>query len=234
MFVWFSRLYYKGNRVECPVCGGRFRKFLPYGYVNVRQGALCPGCLALERHRLLWLFLENKTSFFSSNLKVLHIAPEQCFLKRFRKLRNLTYHTADLLSPIADFKCDVQNLPFTNSEYDIVICNHVLEHVADDKKAISEIYRVIKPGGFAILQVPVDFSRATTFEDHTITNKAERSRIFGQYDHLRVYGRDYPDIIKGAGFTAEGQNYTESLTEKEKNRYGININEFMFAYNKPL
>jgi len=232
IFVWFSRIYYKGNKVGCPVCGGKFRKFLPYGYVNVRQGAMCPGCLALERHRLMWIYLKNETSFFSINLKVLHIAPEQCFLKRFRKLNNLTYHTADLESPIADYKCDVQNLPFENSEYDIVICNHVLEHVPDDKKAMSEVLRVLKPGGFAIMQVPADFNRDTTFEDNSITDKNERTRIFGQYDHLRVYGADYPERLKSAGFSIDEPNYTEKISQADKVRYSLNIKEFMFALKK--
>lgn len=232
IFVWFSRIYYKGNKVECPVCGGKFRKFLPYGYVNVRQGAMCPGCLALERHRLMWIYLKNETSFFSGNLKVLHIAPEQCFLNRFRKLNNLTYHTADLESPIADYKCDVQNLPFENSEYDIVICNHVLEHVPDDKKAMSEVLRVLKPGGFAIMQVPADFNRNTTFEDNSITDRNERTRIFGQYDHLRVYGTDYPERLKSAGFCIDEPNYTEKISQADKVRYSLNIKEFMFALKK--
>jgi ubiquinone/menaquinone biosynthesis C-methylase UbiE len=180
----------------------------------------------------MWLYLQNKTSFFTANLKVLHIAPEQCFLKRFRKLTNLTYHTADLESPIADYKCDVQNMPFENSEYDIVICNHVLEHVPDDKKAMSEILRVLKPGGFAILQVPADFSLEKTFEDNTIIDKNERTRIFGQYDHLRVYGTDYPEKLKEAGFIIDEQNYIELLSQSDKDRYSLNIKEFMFALKK--
>lgn len=193
---------------------------------------MCPGCLALERHRLMWLYLKNETAFFSSNFSVLHIAPEQCFLKRFRKLKNLTYHTADLESPLADYKCDVQDLPFENATYDVVICNHVLEHVPDDKKAMSEILRVLKPDGFAILQVPADFSRDDTFEDNTITDKAERTRIFGQYDHLRVYGKDYPKRITEAGFTIDETNYTDKLSQFEKDKYSLNIKEFMFAFKK--
>jgi SAM-dependent methyltransferase len=232
VFVWFSKLYFRGNKVECPVCGGKFRKFLPYGYVNVRQGAMCPGCLALERHRLMWLYLQEKTTFFNHNLKVLHIAPEQCFIKRFRNLKNLTYHTADLESPIADYKCDVQNLPFENDSYDIVICNHVLEHVPDDKKALSEIYRVLKPEGFAILQVPADFTREKTFEDNSITDKAERSRIFGQYDHVRVYGTDYPERMQEAGFVIDEPNYSDTLSQSDKDRFSLNIKEYLFALKK--
>jgi ubiquinone/menaquinone biosynthesis C-methylase UbiE len=200
--------------------------------VNVRENALCPGCLALERHRIMWLYLKNKTNFFTKQNKVLHIAPEQCFLKRFRKLKNLEYHTADLVSPIADFKCDVQNMPFKDSTYDIVICNHVLEHVDDDITAMKEILRVLKPGGFAIMQVPADFNRKKTFSDNNIKDKKQRTEIFGQYDHLRVYGRDYPEIIQKAGFIIDEPNYTDLLTEDEKNRYSLYIKEFMFASKK--
>ena len=232
VFLRFSRIYYKGNKVECPVCGGKYRKFLPYGYVNVRQGAMCPGCLSLERHRLMWLYLQQQTSFFIGNNKVLHIAPEQCFLKRFQKLKNITYHTADLESPIADFKCDVQDLPFHDSEYDIVICNHVLEHVPDDKKAMKEILRVLKPGGYSIMQVPVDFNRADTFEDNSITDRKLRTEIFGQYDHLRIYGTDYPERLKSVGFIIDEPNFTDILDEKDKLRYSLNIKEFLFSLKK--
>jgi len=232
-FNFFSKLYYIGNKVECPVCEGKFRKFLPYGYVNVRSEALCPGCLSLERHRLMWLFLKNKTNFFTHQQKVLHIAPEQSFLKRFKKLGNLDYYTADLESPIADYKCDVQELPFDEFTYNVVICNHVLEHVPDHMKAMKEILRVLKPGGYAILQVPADFNREKTFEDNTITDKKERTRIFGQYDHVRVYGKDYLEIIKSAGFIIDAPNYLDELSPDIKTRFSLYINEFMYAFRKP-
>jgi hypothetical protein len=232
VFLWFSRLIYKGTRFECPVCGRTFRKFMPYGYENVREGALCPGCLSLERHRLMWLYLNNKTGFFQKTQKVLHVAPEQCFLKRFRQLKNLTYHTADLVSPIADYKLDVQNIPFDSNSYDVVICNHVLEHVPDDRKAMSEIFRVLKPGGYAILQVPVDFKRENTFEDNSITDRKERSKIFGQYDHVRVYGLDYPERLRQAGFTIDEPTYTEVLSQEIKEKFSIDYREFMFSCKK--
>lgn len=228
-FLIFSRLFYKGNKVECPVCESKYRKFLPYGYGKVREAALCPGCLSLERHRLMWLYLKEKTGFFTDSLKVLHVAPEQCFLKRFRKLENLTYHTADLESPLADFKCDIMDLPFEESEYDVVICNHVLEHVSDDKKAMSEILRVLKKGGFAILQVPADFSRSVTFEDNTITDRAKRAEIFGQYDHVRVFGTDYPERLKSVGFAIEEENYFDHIPQKIKDQYSLNLKDFMFS-----
>lgn len=234
LFIPISRLYFKGKNLHCPVCNGNYRKFLPYGYSNIRNGALCPGCLSLERHRVMWMYLNERTNFFSERLKVLHIAPEQCFLKRFRKLNNLEYHTADLESPIADYKCDVQKMPFKDNTYDIVICNHVLEHVPDDMKAMKEILRVIKPGGFSIMQVPTDFSRPSTFEDNSITDQKERTRIFGQYDHVRVYGTDYPERLLKAGFQIEEKNYIDLIDKVIKVRYSIDVKDFMFSCKKPI
>lgn len=232
IFLSFSKVLYKGSKFECPVCARSYRKFLPYGYVNVRDNAMCPGCLSLERHRAMWLYLQNNTRFFNDHLKVLHVAPEQCFIKKFRRLPNLDYKTADLESPLADYKCDVQNMPFESDLYDIVICNHVLEHVPDDKKAMREILRILKPGGFAILQVPADFNRTETFADDSIKDPKERTRIFGQYDHVRVYGTDYPERLKSVGFTIDEPNFIDIMKEETKVKFSINIPDFMFACKK--
>jgi SAM-dependent methyltransferase len=231
-FRIFTQYLYMGNTVECPVCGGHFRKFLPYGYSIVRTNALCPKCLSLERHRLIWLYLKEKTNFFGDPIKVLHIAPEQCFEERFRKQKNLTYLTADLESPLADHKCDVQNMPFEDNSFDVVICNHVLEHVENDMKAMSEILRVMKPGAYSILLVPNDFNRTVTFEDNTITSPRERTIIFGQYDHRRVYGLDYPEIISKAGFIISEINFLNEITDNVKKRYCLPEKEFMYGYRK--
>ncbi|RUT77801.1 class I SAM-dependent methyltransferase [Ancylomarina longa] len=231
----FVAIFLIGNKVECPVCGGHFRKFLPYGYTKQtgRENALCPKCLSLERHRLMWLFLKAKTDFFNQKLKVLHIAPEQCFYKRFRKLPNLDYTTADLESPIADVHFDVQEIPFEKESYDVVICNHVLEHVADDKKAMSEIYRVLKPSGFAILQVPMDTDNPNTMEDPSVTDPKERERLYRQKDHVRLYGLDYADKLKAVGFTVNASAYAEELNADLANKYRLPMKE-IFYYNQKL
>ena len=201
LFSWLFRFWYRGNNVECPVCENSFRKFLPYGRI-ARENVLCPSCLSLERHRLLWLYLKNETRFFEDPLKVLHVAPEQSFIKRFRALKNLDYTTADLESPIADIHFDLHEIPLEDNTYDYFICNHVLEHVEDDKKVLAEILRVLKPGGTAILQVPLDYHREHTFEDKNIVDPLEREKHFGQNDHVRVYGLDYPERLREAGFDA--------------------------------
>jgi len=229
----FMDVFYRGNQVECPVCDGRFRRFMSYGYNKIRENALCPRCLSLERHRLLWLYLKNRTDFFHAHLKVLHIAPEQCFYKRFRRMKNLHYITADLESPLAEVKLDVQSMPFSDQEFDIVICNHVLEHVPDDKSAIGEIFRVLKRGGIALLLVPTDYSMERTYEDFSITEPSDRERHFRQKDHYRLYGRDYMNRLTDKGFTIREENYLFSLNEEDKNRFRLPVMEYMYGYYKP-
>ena len=188
-------LFYVGRGRECPVCGARRRRFLPYGYVAPRADALCPSCLSLERHRLLWLYLTRETDLLRRPQRILHIAPEVCLMKRLRH-RAADYTTADLESPLAELHFDVLRIPLPDASYDVLICNHLLEHVADDRRALGEFYRILRPGGWGILLSPVDRSRAATFEDDSITDPAERTRIFGQYDHRRIYGRDYGGCAK--------------------------------------
>ena len=191
----FLSLWLKGDKYTDPIDGKSFRKFLPYGYGKQRPNVLSPSTLSLERHRLMWLYLKNETGFFNDSLKVLHMAPEQCFLSIFKNLENLDYTTADLYSPIVDVRADILKLPFEDDSFDVVFCNHVLEHVEDDARAMSELYRVMKPGGFGIFQVPQEMERENTFEDPQITSPEERAKQFGQYDHVRIYGRDYFDRL---------------------------------------
>lgn len=220
-------LILRGNKYTDPIDGKSFRTFLPYGYGVQRDNVLSPGTLSLERHRLLWLFLKNETTFFTSNIKLLHFAPEQAFLKRFRKLKNIDYTTTDIESPLADVKADICDLPFKDNEFDVILCNHVLEHVKDDKKAMSELYRVMKPGGWGIFQIPQDLKREITFEDDSITDPKERAKIFGQYDHVRIYGRDYFDKLRSVGFKVKEVQYQEQLDEKSIEKYVLNRAEII-------
>ncbi|SHG60547.1 Methyltransferase domain-containing protein [Salegentibacter echinorum] len=217
----FFKFALRGNKYTDPIDGKSFSSFLPYGYINQRENVLSPSSLSLERHRLLWLYLQNETGFFQENLKVLHFAPEQAFYKRFRKLKNITYTTTDLNSPLADVHADICDLPFQENEFDFVLCNHVLEHIPNDSKAMQELYRILKPGGTAILQIPQDLNRAQTFEDDSITDRKERERIFGQYDHVRVYGRDYFDKLRNIGFQVEAVDYTSNFSSQEIDKYRL-------------
>lgn len=209
----------KGNTYTDPIDGKSFKSFLPYGYGHQRNNVLAPGTLSLERHRLLWLYLKNETDFFTGHKKVLHFAPEQAFYKRFRNQKNLDYTTTDLNSPLADFKADICNLPFEDNSYDFILCNHVLEHIPDDTKAMQELYRIMKPGGMGIFQIPQDLNRETTFEDDSITDPKERARIFGQYDHVRVYGRDYFDKLRSIGFRVVEEDYTKKIAPADVERF---------------
>ena len=211
----------KGKNYTDPIDGKSFRSFLPYGYENSRENVLSPSTLSLERHRLLWLYLKNETDFFTKPLKLLHFAPEQAFYKRFKKLENIEYTTTDLNSPLADVKADICDLPFADNSFDVILCNHVLEHIPNDTKAMQELYRVMKPGGWGIVQIPQDLKRENTFEDDTITDKKERAKIFGQYDHVRIYGRDYFDKLRSVGFTVEEVDYTSELPKEEVEKYRL-------------
>src|SRR5690606_9384691 len=223
----FLEFSLKGEKYEDPIDGKKFKKFLPYGYENQRENVLSPSTLSLERHRLLWLYLKDKTGFFTEELKVLHFAPEQAFYKRFRKLKNVDYTTTDLNSPLADVKADICDLPFEDNTYDFILCNHVLEHIPDDTKAIKELYRLLNPGGTAILQIPQDLNRDKTFEDNSITSRRERAKIFGQYDHVRVYGRDYFDKLRTIGFNVKEVDYTSQLKDSEIERYRLSRGEII-------
>lgn len=225
--------FLKGHTYTDPIDGKSFRKFLPYGYEHPRENVLSPSTLSLERHRLLWLFLQGETNFFSHPLKVLHFAPEQAFYQRFKNLPHLEYITTDLNSPLAQVKADICDLPFKEDEFDVILCNHVLEHIPDDKKAMEELLRVMKPGGWGIFQVPQDLNREVTFEDNTITDKKERARIFGQYDHVRIYGRDYFERLKNIGFTVEAVDYTSQFSATEIEMYRLAKGERLPFVSKP-
>ena len=231
--IWFRPILkqiYKGNILTDPIDGSSYRKFLPYGYQKIRENALCPGTLSLERHSLLWLFLERETKFFEKASKVLHIAPEQPLYKKFKQFKHWEYKTCDLNSPLAEIKADICNLPFENNSYDLVLCNHVLEHVLNDKLAIRELFRVLKKGGVLIAQVPLDLNRKMTFEDPSIIDKAERKKVFGQYDHVRIYGKDYFDLLDSAGFESHCISFTEKLSKHEIKKFSLQTDHIPLAY----
>jgi SAM-dependent methyltransferase len=234
VFRIFVPILYRGNKVECPVCEKSFSKFLPYGYVNQRDSVLCPYDLTLERHRLMWLYLKNESDFFTKpNLNVLHIAPEQCFYKLFKNQKNLNYLTGDIESPLADLHFDLHQIPLDENKFDVVFCNHVLEHVTDAKQCMNELFRVMKPGGFGIFQVPQDFSREVTYEDPTIITPEEREKHFWQYDHVRLFGLDYPNWLRDAGFTVEEYDPELNLTIEQIKRFRLMKNEVLYiAYKK--
>ena len=211
---------YYGRERFCPVCSQYSSKFETFGNVT-RSDALCIWCGALERHRLVWLFLQRKTDFLTSKqgLKMLHIAPEACFETRFRLLAGQGYLTADLFAEKVDVKMDITDIGYADETFDAIYCSHVLEHVSDDIKAMTEFRRVLNKGGWAILLVPI--SAAQTIEDPTITDPKERLKLFGQEDHVRSYGPDYADRLRTAGFEVNCFSPGDFLSESEIVQMGI-------------
>ena len=197
-----NKVKYHGSARFCPVCEQSSGSFKSYG-VHPRRDAVCPRCGALERHRLLWLFLEKKTNFFNNERSrtMLHVAPEPVLESKFRGAIGAGYLTADLYNPLAMVEMDITNIDFPDGSFDVIYCSHVLEHVQNDQSAMREFYRVLKVDGWAILLVPIIADK--TFEDPSITAPKERERVFGQYDHVRNYGPDYIDRLRTAGFSVE-------------------------------
>lgn len=233
-FKMVAPLLYKGNKVECPVCEKSFSKFLSYGSdVAHRENVLCPYDLTLERHRLMWLYLKGHSNFFTAEkLDVLHIAPEQCFHKKFKQQTNLNYLTGDLVSPIADMHFDLHEIPLEDNRFDVIFCNHVMEHVDDALQCMKELHRVMKPGGWGIMQVPQDTTRDVTYEDPNITSPEEREKHFWQKDHVRLFGMDYPDWLRNAGFSVEVFDKESKIGKDMINRYRLMEKEILYIVHK--
>ncbi|SEI96943.1 Methyltransferase domain-containing protein [Dyadobacter sp. SG02] len=234
---WAARglsIFYIGNKVECPVCNSKYRKFLPYGRnTSSRENALCPSCLSLERHRLMALYMKRKTNFYTAKLKVLHVAPEYCFIDRFEQMKNLDYITADIESPLAKVKMDIHQIPFEDNTFDVAFCNHVMEHVDDYILAMSELHRVLKPGGWALIQSPQDMKYEVTYEDPTITDPKEREIHFLQNDHLRLFGRNYGRELEKGGFkVTEDRFVMDELSPAEVKKYSLPGEEIVYFCQK--
>lgn len=213
--------------LECPVCGRRARRFLPFG-VSGRRNAQCPDCGSLERHRFLWLFLAERTRFFRRTLRVLHTAPEPCFESAFRTRHRRGYVTVDRYSPFVDVQADLTALPFPAGRFDVVLSSHVLEHVADDRAAMAELARVLKPSGWAVLMFPFD-PRRPTQEDPANDTPAKRLAAYGHPYHYRIYGSDAPDRLGAAGLPATVVASRRFLSGHRLRRFRVNTNHLLLA-----
>jgi N-acetylglucosaminyl-diphospho-decaprenol L-rhamnosyltransferase len=220
------RAVYHGDDVACPCCAGSFARFVTHrGVPDVR----CPRCGSMERHRLLWLYLQRRTDLHAKSHRVLHMAPERSFQRLLRQLPNVEYVSADLASPLADVRCDIQALPFADRSFDVVICNHVLEHIPDDRRAMAELARVMAPGGWAILMCPIARDRATTLVDPSVRTPADAMRVYGQEDHVRLYGADYRERLEAAGFTVSVDRFLDELDPEVIRRHRLRRRDDLFA-----
>ncbi|KND49392.1 MAG: Alternative oxidase/tellurite resistance protein TehB [Parcubacteria bacterium C7867-008] len=247
---------YVGTGHHCPVCNRSMRSFMPsrvtagqsvvdrYKIVSMgsRKQMQCPWCGASDKERLVYLYLKTHTDIFTSSSDVLHIAPEKNLMRLLRNRPTGTYIAGDKFEGDPRYldgrygdaiSMDVTDLPSEDNNFDYIICNHVLEHVLDDARAMSEIYRVLKPGGLAILQVPVTRETKVSIEDANVSEPEDRIRVFGQADHVRIYAEaEYILRLTQAGFTVSSQTAKELFTNEECERFGLSLREAVYVARK--
>ncbi len=232
-FLKITSILFAGTKYECACCNGKFKTFLTFdGYGVKRKNARCPKCGSLERHRLLWLYMKNELAILNKNIKLLHIAPEPGIQKLLQPLNNIDYLSADIVSPLAMVKMDITDIHYPADSFDAIICAHVLNHVNDDIKAMTELYRVLKPDGWIIIQTPVDHNREITFEDPTAKTAVERKKIFGQEDLARIYGKDFIKRLENSGFIVKTEQYCKVIGAEVSERMGLIKDDVLFFCTK--
>jgi SAM-dependent methyltransferase len=235
-----------GRGFQCPFCRWHFRRFLPAGFLypvliekkviggHWHQHNVCPRCLSNARERLVFLFLKDRTSVFERHVRLLHLAPEPELASVLSRTPSIQYISADLAAPLVMSHLDIQMMPFPAETFDVVLCNHVMEHVMNDRVAMAEVFRVLRPGGWALLQVPIALALERTVEDSTLVSAAERIRRFGQADHVRLYARgDYIARLQSTGFTVYPQSYPAELGVSTARLFGLVWEEEVFLCSKP-
>ncbi len=222
---------HKGDKFKCNICDQSYSEFAPFG-VKRRKNAMCPNCESVERHRLQWSYMMGETNIAKDELWVMHFAPEKSLGGKIRSMSNIHYVSSDLYDPNVDVTADITNMPFKDNSFDVVLCNHVLEHIVDDIRAMREIHRMLKPGGWAILQVPLDYSRKETYEDATIVKPEDRLKHFEQRDHVRIYGTDYEKRLKSVGLKVQKVKYANKLSAKFVNKHVLDKEEVIYLCRK--
>jgi SAM-dependent methyltransferase len=231
---------YRGDDVLCPICRSSFSAFGDFG-PKKRPNARCHSCGSLERHRLLFLYLTEKFKMFEQAkkpLRLLHFAPERAFYQQFSQNAHISYTPCDLYPEAYRYagavqisKVDITQIPFDDGSFDFILCNHVLEHIPDDRLAMSELYRVLAKQGNGIFQVHLNH-HSETYEDLSITTPEERIKAFGQHDHVRIYGYDYQKRLESAGFIVRAVPYGSTFSSEDRLKYGINRSEIIYHCEK--
>ncbi|MDX2212389.1 MAG: glycosyltransferase [Oculatellaceae cyanobacterium bins.114] len=219
------------DRYFCPCCGNSCAQWLDFS--STYRNVTCPHCASQPRHRALKLYLAERTNLYRDSLKVLHFAPESFLRGAIANLPNLDYITTDLMDPSVDINFDITQIPYDDNSFDVIFCSHVLEHVPNDRAAMQELFRILKPGGWAFLQVPIDIYREQSFDDPTITDPEERRRLYWQEDHVRLYGLDYKARLEQAGFTVKVEDYAKQLDPALVEKYGLDLSENLYFGVKP-
>ncbi|MEX2422179.1 MAG: methyltransferase domain-containing protein [Actinomycetota bacterium] len=219
-FLRLAAVANAGLGVECPCCARHFRKFARFYGLNDQ----CPGCGSLMRHRAILLYLRDVKAVGSSSRSILHVAPEPALGRWLSSIESAEYVSVDLDSPLADVHADITQLPFAADSFDLIVCAHVLEHVQEDRRAIGELFRVLRPSGTAIVQVPIH-PVAATVEDVSVSAPGERQRVFGQWDHVRICGPEYGNRLEAAGFEVELVDYVERLDPETRRVFGLRPGE---------
>jgi SAM-dependent methyltransferase len=238
------RVAHFGLGFYCPLCNSRLRNWLPFGMdlpVLTRAGvvgggrrehALCPVCYSSDRERLVYLYLRSQTDLFSRPQRLLHVAPERHLRAALLAAGAVRYVSADLEAASVMLRMDIVRTPFCDGTFDTVVCNHVLEHVPDDRAAMAEIRRLLKPGGWALMQVPIGLALERTVEDPRVRAPEAREATFGQRDHVRIYAQDYRDRLEDAGFLVQVNPFVREL-EGGAARYGLDARENLYICSRP-
>lgn len=225
-----------GDNVNCPLCNSSFNFFASGGMDN-RLNVRCHNCQSLERHRLLYLYMDQKLNFFKSSkkIKLLHFAPEKSLYQIFSNMSNVDYVPCDLFPDAYNYngnilisKIDMTNIPYPEDTFDFILHNQVLEHIPNDNLAMKELYRVMRINGSGIFQVPIDYSRAVTYEDFSITTPEARKEAFGQHDHVRWYGKDYKDKLIDVGFKVKEDSFVQEFNELDISKYRLTPTELIY------
>lgn len=225
---------YRGNKVTCNCCNKKFNRFLPYGDREVKRlNAACPWCLSLERTRMLWSYL-CKSTFLKNKNKILHFAPAKILENLLKNNPNIDYISADINPALAMDTVDITNIKYLSNSFDLIICGHVLSVVKEDKKALNELYRILKKGGTLILLEHIYTQYDTTFEDFSISNDNERTKFYGAPYLERCYGNDFKMRIKVTGFDVKELDYTKSLSKNEIVKFGLQNSGLLFLCKKNL